>query len=126
MKQRKGLFRFLFLILSFFIVLTMTNLLTGCGDDKDSSPSTNSISGQVTYSNGNAFSGVTMRLSGSASKTTTTDSNGNYSFSDLTGCGSDYYWTVTPSRSGYSFNWTSQSVSSSACTTWTGIDFKAN
>lgn len=123
MKHYKSVLKGIFFI---FLSLSLMISFTGCGDDKDSSPSTNSISGQVTYSNGNAFSGVTMRLSGSASKTTTTDSNGNYSFSDLTGCGLDYSWTVTPSRSGYSFNPTSQGVSSSACTTWTGLNFKAN
>jgi len=54
---------------------------------------------------GDAVSGVTIALSDNASDTTT-DSNGDYSFSDLVN-GS---YTITPSKSGYTFSPTSESV----------------
>ncbi len=56
------------------------------------------ISGTITY-NGTGISGVTVTLSGAGSGTTTTDSNGNYYFSGL----SNGSYTVTPSKSGYTF-----------------------
>jgi hypothetical protein len=56
------------------------------------------ISGTVTAS-GVGLSGVTVALSGAASRTTTTDGSGTYSFSGLANGG----YTVTPSRSGYAF-----------------------
>ena len=63
-----------------------------------SGASTYSISGTV-ESDGSGISGVTVTLSGAVTGTTTTDSNGNYTFNGLTN-GS---YTVTPSKSGYSF-----------------------
>jgi hypothetical protein len=62
-------------------------------------PPTYTISGHVT-SNGTALSGVTITLTGSQSGSATTDANGNYSFTVNSG-GS---YTVTPSKSGYTFN----------------------
>ena len=50
--------------------------------------------------------GVTVALSGAAAATTTADASGNYSFSGL----ANGTYTVTPSRSGYSFTPTSQSA----------------
>lgn len=61
-------------------------------------PTTYSISGQIT-TDGTGLSGVTMGLSGTSTGTTTTDSNGNYSFASL----SNGSYTVKPSLSGYSF-----------------------
>src|SRR5207249_3295924 len=61
---------------------------------------TNTISGQVT-SSGSALSGVTMTLTGSQSASTQTDGTGNYSFTGLAPGGN---YTVTPSRSGFTFN----------------------
>gem|GEM_PF-3730726 len=58
-----------------------------------------SISGQVTTL-GSPLSGVNMMLSGSASGGTTTDANGNYSFTVQYGG----TYTVTPSLSGYNFS----------------------
>ncbi|MEZ5469812.1 MAG: carboxypeptidase regulatory-like domain-containing protein [Lysobacterales bacterium] len=66
-------------------------------------PATYSISGQVTTSTGAAISGVTVST-GSAS--TTTDASGNYSIPNLV-AGS---YTLTPSRSGYTFSPTSRAV----------------
>jgi inhibitor of cysteine peptidase len=64
-----------------------------------------SISGTVT-SGGSALSGVTMTLSGGAAATTTTDASGNYTFVGLVN-GS---YTVTPSKTGYTFTPPSKSV----------------
>ena len=64
---------------------------------------TYSISGTVS---GAVSSGVTMTLSGAASATTTTATNGTYTFSGL----ANGTYTVTPSKSGYTFSPTSTSV----------------
>jgi inhibitor of cysteine peptidase len=63
------------------------------------------ISGKVTIS-GAGLSGVTMTLSGGISKTTTTNTDGVYAFSEL---GNGTY-TVTPVKEGYGFSPSSQSV----------------
>ena len=59
------------------------------------------ISGRVTRANGQAMAGVAVALSGSQSATATTDSNGDYSFTNLPAGGN---YTVTPTRAGYDFN----------------------
>ena len=46
------------------------------------------------------FGGVTVTLSGSQTATTTTDSNGNYAFNNLTPGGN---YSITPSKSGFTF-----------------------
>lgn len=61
-----------------------------------------SISGNVS-TNG---SGATVGLSGSATASTTADSSGNYTFSGL----SNGTYTITPSKSGFTFNPASQNV----------------
>ncbi len=58
------------------------------------------ISGQIT-SGGNPLAGVAVSLSGSSSGMVTTDSSGNYSFSNLTAGGT---YTVTPALTNYSFS----------------------
>jgi hypothetical protein len=63
------------------------------------SKTTNGISGRIT-SGGSGLSGVTVTLSGADSRTCITDSNGNYSFSDLE-AGS---YRVTPALAGYRFS----------------------
>jgi hypothetical protein len=66
-----------------------------------------SISGTVTLIGTKApLSGVTMTLSGAATATTTTDSNGFYQFSVL----ANGTYTVTPSKSGYRFFLRSRNV----------------
>ena len=57
-----------------------------------------SVSGTVT-SGQSGLSGVTVNLTGAATKSTTTDSNGNYRFGGLSNGG----YTVTPSKAGYTF-----------------------
>ncbi|HPR63624.1 MAG TPA: pre-peptidase C-terminal domain-containing protein [Thermoanaerobaculia bacterium] len=79
---------------------------------------TYSISGTVS---GAVASGVTITLSGAASNTTTTDTSGNYSFSGL----SNGSYTVTPSRSGYTFSPTSRSVTISGANQ-TGQNFTSS
>ena len=69
-------------------------------------PSTFSISGRVT-SGGSGLSGVAVALSGAASKTTTSDSAGNYTFTGLV----NGAYTVTPSKLGCTFTPTSRSMS---------------
>ena len=66
---------------------------------------TYSISGQVTDADGNPISDVT--LSDGAGHTATTDSNGNYTISDL----SAGTYTLTPSKSSYTFAPASRTVS---------------
>jgi hypothetical protein len=62
------------------------------------------ISGTVT-SEGVGLSGVTINLTGAATKSTTTESGGNYSLSGL----SKGAYTITPGKTGYTF--TPQSLS---------------
>lgn len=64
------------------------------------------IAGRVTTSGGAALAGATVTLSGAASRTTTTDSAGHYTFFGLVN-GS---YTVTASKSGCSFTPPSHSV----------------
>jgi Calx-beta domain/Carboxypeptidase regulatory-like domain/Pectate lyase superfamily protein len=63
------------------------------------SPATHALSGRVTEK-GAGLGGATVTLSGAKSATVTTDSSGNYSFNNLTASGS---YTVTPSKSHYTF-----------------------
>jgi hypothetical protein len=69
----------------------------------NSGASTFTISGQIT-SSGAALSGVTVTLG--TGQTTTTNTSGNYSFTGL----ANGTYSVTPSRSGYTFNPASQNV----------------
>ncbi|MFN8495673.1 MAG: Calx-beta domain-containing protein [Caldilineaceae bacterium] len=58
------------------------------------------ISGQVTNNSGAALSGVTISATGPTNMSTTTDSGGNYTLSNLV-AGT---YTVTPSKSSYTFS----------------------
>jgi hypothetical protein len=62
-----------------------------------------------------------MTLSGTASKTTTTDSDGFYSFSGL----SNGTYTITPSKAGYTFNPASRTIPIDNASV-TGADFTAS
>ena len=64
--------------------------------------------------------GATVALGGASSGTTTTDSNGNYSFAGL----ANGSYTVTPTKSGTSFNPANQSVVVSGAS-HSGINFTA-
>ncbi|MGA9751599.1 MAG: carboxypeptidase regulatory-like domain-containing protein, partial [Acidobacteriota bacterium] len=102
-----------------------TACLSGSYNDRDdlafavggSAPATYSISGTVS---GATASGVTMSLTGAATATTTTDTSGNYTFSGL----ANGSYTVTPSKSGYTFSPTSLAVTISGANQ-TGKNFTA-
>ncbi len=64
-----------------------------------------SVSGIVT-SDGSPVSGVTISLTGGATSSTTTDSNGFYGFSGL----DNGNYTITPNKSGYTFTPTNRTV----------------
>ena len=78
-----------------------------------------SISGVLSPSAGGG-GGATVALNGTATATTTADANGNYSFASLA-TGS---YTVTPSKSGYTFSPASQPVTINAADV-SGINFTA-
>jgi formylglycine-generating enzyme required for sulfatase activity len=61
--------------------------------------STYSLSGTVTLSGGGALQDVTITLSGTSSRTTTTNVSGVYSFTGL----ANGSYTITPTLTGYSF-----------------------
>jgi len=75
---------------------------------------TATISGSLTVSG----SAATVALSGGASATTTADGSGNYSFGGLP----NGTYTVTPSKSGVSFNPASQTITISGSSS-TGVNF---
>jgi Glycosyl hydrolases family 16/Carboxypeptidase regulatory-like domain len=77
-----------------------------------------SISGMISPTTGG--SGATVTLSGAASVTTTADGSGNFSFSGLANGG----YTVTPSKTGFTFNPVSQSAAVNGANI-TGIAFTA-
>ncbi len=66
------------------------------------------ITGHVSAPTGAGLPGVGMTLGGDQAATTTTDANGDYSFSGL--ASGLYFYTVTPTRAGYGFDPTYQSV----------------
>lgn len=59
-----------------------------------------SISGIVTDNNGSALAGVTVSLTGAASASTTTNSNGIFVFAGL----SNGSYMITPTKAGYTFS----------------------
>jgi hypothetical protein len=65
------------------------------------------IQGTVTNNSAQAMSGVTVKLSGTETRTTTTNSSGQYSFTSLTGGGN---YLVTPQQTGYNFSALEQSL----------------
>ncbi|QQS31911.1 MAG: carboxypeptidase regulatory-like domain-containing protein [Acidobacteriota bacterium] len=77
---------------------TYTALTTAVDDNYTANVNYLTISGKVS-TNGVGVSGVTVTLSGTASRTATTDSAGNYAFSNLLAG----IYTVTPSRTGFTF-----------------------
>jgi hypothetical protein len=100
--------------LFFILILALSFGACGSGDDK-----TYSIQGTVTFGN-NVLSNVTIALSGDSTSSTTTDTDGRYSFSKLDK--GDY--TITPSLAGYLFTPTSISATISNANV-TGKDFVA-
>jgi hypothetical protein len=74
------------------------------------------VRGRVATSNGTGVEGTVIRLSGSQTRKTITNANGDYRFEDVDSGGP---YTVTPSRVNYSFNPFSQTFS------LTGNEFEA-
>ena len=96
-------------------------LSTGKSAPQNNAPSagTASISGSISpAANGSA---ATLTLSGAASATATADTSGNYSF---TGLGNGSY-TITPSKTGFSFGPTSQIATVNGSNV-TGINFTSS
>ena len=87
-------------------ILSVVCASSACGGGSSSSQATsaiNSISGTVS---GPPTSGVYVALTGASTAGTTTDANGNYTFTGLL----NGRYTVTPSVSGYDFTPASMSV----------------
>src|SRR5271170_1834840 len=82
-------------------------------------PQTYNISGLITPAAGG--SGATIKLSGAASASTTADSSGAFSFSGL----ANGTYTLTPSRTGYTFSPTSQNVTVNGANVTSGVNFTA-
>jgi hypothetical protein len=59
------------------------------------------VDGRIVDRNGTPISGATINLSGTQSRKTITDSNGNYYFLDVETNG---FYTVTPARANYTFS----------------------
>ncbi len=76
------------------------------------------ISGTISPAAGG--NGATVTLSGAASATTTANSSGNYAFSGL----ANGTYAVTPSRTGYAFNPSTQAATVSGADV-TGVNFTA-
>jgi len=81
-------------------------------------PATFSLSGTITPAAGG--NGATVTLSGAASGSTTANSSGAFTFSGL----KNGTYTLTPSRTGYTFSPTSQNVTVNGATV-TGVSFTA-
>ena len=104
-----------------FAVGLLFCFLGGCAGGSGSPQSvthTYTISGTISPSSDG--SGSTLSLSGSAAGSTTADSSGNYSFTEL----ANGTYAVSPTHSGYNFNPSVQSVTINGGNV-TGIDFSA-
>ncbi len=78
----------------------------GGSASNDGAGTTYSISGNVADSSNVAISGVTVTLTGAGTSSATTDSSGNYSFTGL----ANGSYTITPSKTGYTFNPSNKAV----------------
>jgi len=72
------------------------------------------ISGSITTPDGAPLAGAVVQLSGSQTRKTITDANGNYRFDNVETSG---FYTVTPARANYSFGPVSRSFSQLGNTT---------
>lgn len=98
--------------------------LVACGGKGSSEPApsatTYSMSGTVTSSS-IALQNATMTLSGAIAATSTTDASGNYTFTGL----SNGNYTLTPSKTGYTFNPTNSTQTVNGANL-TGVNFTAS
>ena len=96
-----------------------SGLVSGQPAANTTPPQTYSISGLIAPAAGG--SGATIKLSGTASASTTADGSGAFTFSGL----SNGTYTLTPSRTGYTFSPTSQNVTVSGVNITSGVSFTA-
>ena len=96
-----------------------SGLVSGKTAANTTPPQTYSISGLITPVAGG--SGATVTLSGAASASTTADSSGAFTFLGL----SNGTYTLTPSRTGYTFSPTSQNVTVNGANITSGVSFTA-
>jgi len=105
-------------------LVLLSLILSSCGPTPDGQPpedQTYSISGIATLKPSRAgLSGVTMTLRGVMADNTTNGTGGNYEFTGL----SNGEYTITPTKSGYTFTPTSETVTISNVD-HTGVDFAA-
>jgi len=89
-----------YFLLSF--VLLSSFLFTSCDDDEDivQPGAKYTISGSIRTSTGAGVANILVELSGSKNATTTTDANGNFSFTDL----ESGNYTITPVSEDYKFD----------------------
>jgi hypothetical protein len=93
--RKRILAQLLFYFLSFMFLIVV-----GCSINNDTT-TTYTISGATTvYGTGDALANATINLTGAATSSATTDSDGNFSFS---GAANGTY-TLTPSLANYTFN----------------------
>jgi CSLREA domain-containing protein len=85
--------------------------------------SVGTVDGHITDENGRPISGAVVRLSGAQNRETITDSNGNYSFFDVSTNG---FYTVTPSRVNYNFSPPNRSFSALGAHTEASFTASAN
>lgn len=91
------------------IVLFSSFLFTSCDDDEDVvQPGVKySISGSIKTSSGAGVANILVELSGAKNANTTTDANGNFTFTDL----ESGNYTVTPQSEDYKFDPSSRTIS---------------
>ena len=106
-----------------FIASLMLIAMVGCQSASQKQASANSPTWSIsgTISPATTGSGATVILSGSSSATTTVDAFGNYSFTGL----ANGSYTVTPSKTGFSFSPLSQSATVSGANV-TGVNFTSS
>ena len=73
----------------------------GCSVTQEPTAADGTVSGTITDGDGAPVVGAVINLSGTQSRKTITDSNGNYQFDNIETSG---FYTVTPARSNYSFS----------------------
>jgi hypothetical protein len=103
--------------LSFLIIMFIT--VTGCGKMQATSVVSGTVSGDVVTDG--VAANVTIKMTGSETKSITTDASGNFSFNNQ----NNGAFTITPYYDGYSFTPTSTDVVVSG-TSVTGTDFTSS
>ena len=87
--------------------LTFSNLSNDQTTDFTATLNRHTVGGRITKADGTPIAGVSVALSGSQIATATTDSGGNYSFSNLPAGGT---YTLAPSKTHYTFTQPSRTL----------------